>query len=186
MTKDWRKVKDEIESEIDKIWWDEPEEVTMSKLGIYPGGAGVDGQCLGNLFFLVADTQAMGWWTIEPTIKQALEDPSFTLDHLKTMWKYMTVHMARLLGESDPPGCPAPWMNLGKLSKFCADIVDSFDTIRTREEFADIMWSWFNYVNCLNRWFALVFPWHLGKMFPILKPEEIEKLAKLSGLRIQK
>ena len=31
--KDWRQVKDEIEADIDRIWWDEPEEVTMSKLG---------------------------------------------------------------------------------------------------------------------------------------------------------
>lgn len=63
MSRDWRQVKDEIEEDIDRIWWEEPEEVTMSRLGIFPSGASVDGQVLGNLFFLVADTQAMGWWT---------------------------------------------------------------------------------------------------------------------------
>src|ERR1700733_16185335 len=45
--KDWHKVKDEIEDEIDRIWWEEPEEVTMSKLGIFPGGAGVGNQIFG-------------------------------------------------------------------------------------------------------------------------------------------
>lgn len=186
MAKDWRKVKDEIEAELDKIWWEEPEEVTMSKLGIFPGGTNVGGQVLGNLFFLVADTQGMGWWTAEPAMKQALEDPTFTVEHCKRIWKYMELHMARLEGGVDPPICPAPWLNLGKLLKFCNDIVDSFDTVKTKEELADLLWSWFNYVNCLNRWFFLVFPWHVGKMFPLVKPEDVEQLAKLSGLKIQK
>ena len=186
MAKDWRKVKDEIEAEIDRIWWEEPEEVTMSKLGIFPSGAGVDDQVLGNLFFLVADTQGMGWWTAEPAMKQAINDPTFTLEHCKRMWKYMTVHMAKLMGDVDPPRCPAPWLNLPKLVQFCNDILGSFDTVKTKEEFADLMWSWFNYVNCLNRWFFLVFPWHLGKMFPLVKPKDIEELAKLSGLKIEK
>lgn len=180
MTKDWREVKEEIEEDIDRIWWDEPEEVTMSKLGIFPSGAGVDGQVLGNLFFLVADTQAMGWWTAEPAMKFALADETFTVEHCKRMWKYVSLHMAKLMGDTDPPGCPAPWLNLPKLSEFAQDIVDSFPTIETKDELEDLLWSWFNYVNCLNRWFFLVFPWHMGKMFPLVKPEDVEELARLT------
>lgn len=186
MGKDWREVKDEIEKDIDRIWWEEPEEVKMCRLGIFPSGAGTDGQVLGNLFFLVADTQAMSWWTIEPAMKAALEDPTFTLEHCKRMWKYLTVHMARLMGEVDPPKCPAPWLNLPKLVQFCNDIVDSLDTIKTKEEFADLIWSWGNYVNRLNKWFSLVFPWHLGKEFPIRTPEDIAELARLSGLKVER
>jgi len=186
MAKHWREVKDEIEADIDRIWWEEPEEVTMSKLGIFPSGAGVDGQVLGNLFFQVADTQAMGWWTAEPAMKQALSDPTFPLEYCKRMWKYMTVHMGRLMGDTDPPACPAPWLNLPKLAQFCNDILDSLDTIQSKDEFADLLWSWFSYVNCLNRWFFLVFPWHLGKMLPSVRPEDIERLAKLSKPRIER
>ena len=87
MAKHWREVKNEIEEEIDRIWWQEPEEVIMSRLGIFPSGAGTDGQVLGNLLFLVSDTQAMGWWTIEPAIRSAIADPLFTLEHCKRMWK---------------------------------------------------------------------------------------------------
>jgi len=179
MTKDWREVKDEIERDIDRIWWDEPEEVTMSKNGIFPSGANVGGQVLGNLFFLVADTQAMGWWTSEPAMKMAMEDEEFSLEHCKKMWKYVNVHMAKLMGDEDPPGCPAPWLNLPKLRDFALDIVDSFPSIETKEEFRDLLWSWFNYVNCLNRWFFLVFPWHLGDQFPLMTPEKVEELSKL-------
>ena len=186
MAKNWYEVKEEIEKEIDRIYWEEPEEVTKSKLGVFPSGAGTDGQVLGNLFFLVCDLQAMGWWTIEPAILAAIDDPSFTLEHCKRMWKYLTVHMASLMGEVDMPKCPAPWLNLPKLWQLCKDIVDSFDTIKTKEEFADLIWSWENYVNRYNRWFFLVFPWHLGKEFPRVEPENVEELAKVSGLKIEK
>lgn len=112
-------------------------------------------------------------------MKQALNDPTFTLEHCKRMWKYTCLHMAKLMGDVDPPACPAPWLNLPRLSQFAEDIVESFDTIETKEEFEDLLWSWFNYVNCLNRWFFLVFPWHLGKMFPLVKSEDVERLEKL-------
>jgi hypothetical protein len=186
MANNWREVKDEIEKDIDRIWWEEPEEVKKSKLGIFPSGAGTDGQVLGNLFFLIADTQGMGWWTVEPAIQAAIADPTFTVEHCKRMWKYLTFHMAGLMGEVDPPNCPAPWLNLPKLWQFCKDIVDSFDTIKTKEEFADLIWSWENYVNRLNWWFFLVFPWHLGKEFPRVEPEDVLELAQLSGLKIEK
>ena len=184
MAKDWRVVKDEIEAEIDKIWWDEPEEVTMSKLGIFPSGAGVDGQVMGNLFFQVADTQGMGWWTTQPGMAGLLSDPDFTVDHCKKTFKYLTRHMAELMGEVDPPNCPAPWMNLGTLWRFYKDIEASYDSIKTKEEFANLLWSWFNYVNRLQRWYFLVFPWHLGRSHPRIEKEDARKLAKLSGLKV--
>ena len=157
----------------------------MCRLGIFPSGAGTEGQILGNLFFLVADTQAMGWWTAEPAIKVAIADPDFSLEHCKRMWKYMTYHMAGLMGEVDHPNCPAPWLNLPKLWQFCKDIVDSFDTIETKEDFADLIWSWENYVNRLNKWFFLIFPWHLAKEFPRREPEDIKEIAQMLGLKVE-
>ena len=59
--RDWRQVKEAIETDIDRIFWVEPEEVEMSRRGIFPSGASVHGQVLGNLLFLVGDTSAMGW-----------------------------------------------------------------------------------------------------------------------------
>jgi hypothetical protein len=74
--------------------------------------------------------------------------------------------MAKLMGDIDPPKCPAPWLNLPKLVSFAHDIIDSFDSIKTKEELADLLWSWFNYVNRIHRWFQLIFPWNLGDHLP--------------------
>jgi len=186
MAKDWHEVKDQLEAELDRIWWDEPEEVTMSKLGIFPSGAGVYNQVLGNLFFQLTETQAMGWATAEPIVKQLIANPTFTLEQCEIVWKYLTVNMTKLLGGMDPPRCPAPWLNLPKLLQFSNDIVNSFETVKTKEELSDLLWSWFNYVNCVNLWFALAFPWHLGKMLPQVTPKDVEQLARLSGMKVQK
>lgn len=59
MSKHWKDVKAAIEKDIDRIWFEEPEEVKMSRLGIFPSGAGSHDQVLGNLFFQACDTQAM-------------------------------------------------------------------------------------------------------------------------------
>ena len=39
MARDWREVKEEIEQEVERIWYEEPVEVTMSKKGIFPSNA---------------------------------------------------------------------------------------------------------------------------------------------------
>ena len=68
-------------------------------------------------------------------------------------------------------------MNLPRLYRFCVEIEESFPSVETKEELGDLLWSWFNYVNCLNRWFFLTFPWHLGKNFPLIKPEGADERA---------
>ena len=163
MAKNWKDVKAKIEAELEAILWDEPLEVKMSRLGVFPSGAGSHGQYLSNLLFLVADTQAMSWWTVEPAMLQALDDPELDLKACKKFWVYTTVHMAHLMGDVDPPRCPAPWMNLPKLSELADEIVESLDSVKTKEELSSLLWSWFAYMNRLNKWFFMIFPWELGQ-----------------------
>ncbi|MCW4051098.1 MAG: hypothetical protein NWE89_15345 [Candidatus Bathyarchaeota archaeon] len=178
--KDWRQVKDMIETDLDRIFWDEPQEVTMCKKGIYPSGANVGGQVLGNMLFLIADTQAMGWKCAKPAVSAAIKDSGFTLEQCKNVWRYSTLHIAKMLGNMNPPGCPAPWLNVPKLYEFSVAIDEALPSVASKDELEDLLWSWFNYVDCLNRWFFLVFPWHLGKEFPLVIPGDIEELQRLS------
>lgn len=167
MTQNWTDVKARIESELDSIMWQEPAEVKMSRLGVFPGGPGTRDQYLANLFFQVADTQAMSWWTAEPAMWQALGDPELSVDACKRFWKYMTVHMAHLMGDTDPPKCPAPWLNLGGLARLCDDVAEALDSIETKDQLRDLLWSWFGYMRRLNGWFFLVFPWAGGTGFSL-------------------
>ena len=178
MAPNWKTVKDAIEEDLDRIMWEEPLEVKMTRLGVFPSGAGTDGQSLGNLFFLAADMQAVGWWTAAPAMKQALEDPDLSVEDCKRFWKYMTMHMVQLMGDISEPNCPAPWLNLGKVAQFGEDITAAFDSIETKEELDSLLWSWFNYTQRLYRWFFLVFPWHLGDQVPLKSKKEVEQLVR--------
>lgn len=109
MSKNWKEVKAEIEAEIDRIWFDEPEYVTMSKMDIFPSGAGTQHQVFGNLFFLTGDSQAMGWWTIEPAMYCMLGDDDFNLNMCKKAFVYLNHEMANLMGGQYGKSCPYPW-----------------------------------------------------------------------------
>jgi hypothetical protein len=176
----WQEVKDMIEKDLDRIFWTEPTEVTMCKKGIYPSGANVGGQILGNLLFLIADTQAMGWKCAKPVVTSAIRDPDIPLETCKKIWRYSTLHIAKMLGNQVHPGCPAPWLNVPNLYKFSLAIDEALPSVKTKDELDDLLWSWFNYVDCLNRWFFLVFPWHIGKEYQLITQEDIAELDKLS------
>ncbi len=178
MAKHWTEVKARIEADLDRIMWEEPIEVKMSRLGVFPSGAGTGGQYLSNLVFQVADTQAMSWWTAEPAMQQALADPDLDVEHCKKFWKYVNHHMAHLMGDVAQPNCPGPWMNLPTYSQFADEIVECFPTIKTKDELADLLWSWFNYTERFNRWFFLIFPWHLGDDYPLKTRAEVDAMIK--------
>ena len=182
MARQWKDVKAKIEAELDAIMWEEPLEVKMSRLGVFPSGAGAHGQYIANLLFLVADTQAMSWWTTEPAMLQALEDPDLDVEACKKFWKYQTVHMAHLMGDADLPRCPAPWMNCPSCRSSATISSTSFATIATKEELGSLLWSWFAYMNRLNRWFFLIFPWEVGDKFRRKTPEEVRALVKSGEL----
>lgn len=186
MKKDWREVKTAIEEEVDRIWFEEPLEVTASKKGIYLSGAGANGTYIGNLFFQISDSQGIGPYIAEPAIYEALEDDEFSLEACKHLFRYLTDHTARLLGSKNGEGCPVAWLNLPKIWIFYRDIVDSYDSIETKEDLKDLLWSWMSYVTRLTRWFHIVFPWEVpgqlaGKVSSVEQAEEMAAFAKKIG-----
>lgn len=188
MVRHWTDVKDEIERELDKIWFDEPIEVILSKKGIFPSGAGAYGNYFGNLFFQLSETQGLGPYIIEPLFYQALEDDLFTVEHLKKMFTYTYYRKCKLLGDEDGNGCPAAWFNLPKAWRFYNAVVECFDTVDNKVDFKDLMWSWFAYLTRMYRWFHTVFPWEVcGQLMPCIETlEDVKELLRLTeeGYRV--
>lgn len=183
--KNWIAVKDEIEAELDKIWFTEPIEVTLSRRGIYPGGAGAHGTYFGNLFFQLSETQGLGPYIIEPLFYQAIDDDLFSVEHCKKMFVYTYYRKCKLLGDEDGEGCPAAWFGLPKAWRYYNEIVRAFDSIDNKTDFKDLMWSWFGYLTRMYRWFHTVFPWEVcGQLMPVIttveQAQELVNLTKLS------
>ena len=178
--KNWKDVQDAIYEALKKIWFDEPKAVTMSKMGVFPGGAGTGGQVLTNQLFLISDTQAMGWAVIEPAMYDMIKSDLYSLDQCKDMFRILTEGTCQLYGKYNPPHCPAPWFNMKEMWDFYLDIVDSYDSITNKEDFRDLIWIWECYVNRYHWWYWNVFPWELGLSRPKMTKEYIEKLCELS------
>ena len=178
MAKKWEIVRDEILAECDKIWFDEPDYITMVRMGIYPGNAGVDDFVFGGQYILTAESQVASWGTIEPTMYQALDDPEFSLEACKHLWKFMNWKLGVLTGGVHAPQCPKPWLNQKKWKEFYEKIVDAFDTIETKEELRDITWV-FNgaYIGRLHYYLQHTFPWEYG-----VRRMDIEKVKKAASL----
>ena len=164
MTKKWQDVKADIEEELDLIWEDKPMEFRMAEAGWFPSGAGTDGSALGNMFFLIADTSNIGRHVVEPAMWASFTNDNVTLEQMQWWWEQLTGGTARLFSWVDEPDsrCPHPWLNLGKIHEFYTAIADSFPSMKSKEDFASVYYSWANYLTCLNRWAMICFPWELG------------------------
>ena len=116
---------------------------------------------------------------------EILADQEFSLDHCKKLFHYMNAPMAHLMGDVKEPECPAPWMNLQKFPYFHDKIVASYDSIQTKEELTDLLWSWFSYVDRINSWFYTVLPWELGKNLQRKDVEDVAQLADFLGYQLK-
>lgn len=183
MSKNWKDVRDNILAEAKRIWFEEPEEVTMCKLGIYPSLAGHDEFVFGNLEIAAVETQAMSWGTAVPTLFQALDDPSFTLDHCKSLFKFMMGKVGILMGYAHPPQSPGPWLNFPKILEYYEDIVDSFDSIDNKTDFRNLIWVYnMCYIGRLSFYMHTVFPWEAGNKR--MDMNRLETSAKLMGMKV--
>lgn len=179
MKKNWTEIKSELEREIDRIWRDEPIEIKASKRGLFPSGAGSHGMATGNLFFQIADTYAAGFGSAANGIDAVLADDSFTLEQCKRMFVALYGGLSEQLGGKSKNG--AAWLNLPKVWTFYRDIVDAGDSVKSKAEYASLLWSWKNYLKRLNMWFSLTFTWEvIGNLRTSKQVSDYEQLLTLT------
>lgn len=179
MKKNWTAVKAEIENEIDRIWREEPIEVTASRRGLFPSGAGSQGMATGNLVFQLTDTFTAGFGVSTVGMDTAIQDDSFSLEQCKRLFVALYGNIAEQLGGASKNG--AAWLNLPKVRSFYQDIVDSFDTIFKKAELASVIWSYKNYLKRLYVWFSQVFTWEvIGTLRTSKQVADYEKLLALT------
>ena len=179
MGKHWTEVKDEIEREIDKVYYDIPPEIYLATKGVFPSGATTGGQAFASLTWMFADSHAISALVFSAPMYDFLGRDDFTLDQCKHIFYVFNENKTRLMGGCYKNGVKqkvGAWLNFPKFYIFFTDIVESYDTIQTKEEFKDLLFSWFNYVDRMNRWMYVVYPWEVvGQMMPALSGDDIPK-----------
>ncbi len=163
MSRNWKDVRDELMAECDRVWFDEPDYVTMVNNSFFPSGAGVGKIVMGNRFNLTYWMHITSYGTLYPTINKAIANPEFTLDQCKKVFTTLLGPTAQIVGGVHEPQCKYPWLNQGMFKKFYDDIVDSFDSITDKETLHYMVWLFCGcYSRCLSTYFQNAFPWYFG------------------------
>ncbi len=159
MKGNWKEVKKKIEEEIDVIWKNEPLEVKASSRGLFPSRAGSWGMATGNLVSQLMDTYVGGFGSAAQVVDEALKNESFSLEQCRTLFITSYQRLVEEMGAKSKNG--AAWLNMPKAWKFYNEIVESLDSLNSKEEFASLIWSWKNYLRRLNIWFVTAFNWEV-------------------------
>jgi len=168
----WKDVKEIIEKEISLIWLKEPIELKKFRLGIVESGAGAYDQYFATWVFGDGEIRALGIYCIFNAIECAERkepNPVYTLEQCKDVFKFGAAVCAEYVAYN---------FNMPKIWDFYNKICDSFDSIHTKEEFADLLYSYYCYINKMHLWVHHMFPWALGTAFPRNAASEIVKMYK--------
>lgn len=177
---DWRTVRDRITKETRDIWLREPEDVKKLVEGVIDCRAGTYGQYFSTLVFADGEIRALGIYCAFGLVKAAQLE-HFTLENLKAMARFLL---------DVAPGFLA-YCGLKQVGRFTVEILEALDTVKTKEEFSDLIMAYMCYCNRVHMWMLLLFPWGVGSEFTYTTPEETyaktyaevkEIYRKVSGL----
>lgn len=168
--KSWRTVKELIDKEAERIRFSEPDEVKkIFQYGLIESGAGSYGQYFSTMVFAEGDCRALTYYNVN-NLLFLFDDPLFTLEHLKKLFRLYVPLSAEFLG----------YCGFKKLWEFAKSILEVLDTVDSKVELKELLTSLAIYVSNLHTWVHHRFPWGIGALFPRKSPEEIKELCRLS------
>lgn len=168
---DWRAVVSEIESNIDRIWLEEPAELRKVAAGVISSGAGSGKQVFSVLVHLEAYLMILSQDIIFRFQKTSLHE-NINLEQMVTMTReflFGTFHIFEFMED----------LGLTGIHELGEKYNKALDVVRTKEEYRDLTGSIHTYITKLHQWIHLMFPWKLGVIFPHRSPEEIRGLASI-------
>jgi hypothetical protein len=159
---DWRDVKREIDLAVDRIWLEEPEEITRIRSGVFDRPVGNGDEYFSILVHLESYLMIVGEDVIF-RFAQVAEWEDLDLAVLKRMTRTFlmeTFNLFAFLGD----------LGLGQLEELGKRYDQALDSVESREEYIELTSSLLTYVNRMRRWVHLIFPWNLGAAFPKRRP----------------
>lgn len=168
---DWRAVVAEIESNIDRIWLEEPADLRKVAAGVIGSGAGSGKQVFSVLVHLEAYLMIVSQDIVFRFQKCSLHD-NIDLDQLVTVTReflFGTFHIFEFLED----------LGLTGMHELGEKYNKALGLVKTKEEYRELTGSMHTYIIKLHQWTHLLFPWKLGVAFPHRSPDDVKSLATL-------
>lgn len=167
----WKDVVKELNSNIDRVWLEEPKELRNVFNGVIGSGAGSGKQVFSVIVHLEAYLMIVSQDILFRFMKSSTHE-NVGVDQLKSITReflFGTFHIFEFLEDLGLDGMHA----LG--SKYDA----ALDTVTTKEEYRDLTAPLHAYVAKMHQWTHLMFPWKLGVAFPHRSVAEVKSLAEI-------
>jgi hypothetical protein len=168
---DWREAKALIEKEIDRVWFEEPDEIQKIRWGVIDSGAGSGEQSFSVLVHLEAYLMLVGADVMYRFLKISQYDDMelSTLNRISREFLTGTFNVFEFMTD----------LGITNMHQLGQMYSDALDTLTTKEEYVQLTGAMMTYVIRMHRWIHYIFPWNLGVAFPHRKPAEVLSLAKV-------
>jgi hypothetical protein len=166
----WQDVLASLESEIDAIWVNEPEDVRALRLGIQTSDAGLNGQYFSPWVMASGLVRSMAIVELA-TLQRLSHSTSFGVSHLQRILHEILGLQLGVIG----------YFGLPQLSVMLQAVDRTVDQIEEKQEFQALITALFTYVNRYNLWLYHTFPWYLGRLFPKATVDKASAILELSS-----
>lgn len=168
---DWREAKAIIEREIDRVWFNEPEEIQKIRWGVIDSGAGTGEQSFTVLVHLEAYMMLVGADVMYRLLKiSKYEDMELaTLNRMTREFLTGTFNVFEFMTD----------LGLTNMHQIGQMYSDALDRLETKDEFVELTGAMMTYVIRMHRWIHFIFPWNLGVAFPHRKPSEVLSFSQV-------
>lgn len=167
----WQEAKAEIERQIDRIWLEEPPEITRIRYGIIESGAGSDEQSFSVLVHLEAYCMLVGADVMYRFLKVSQYEDMTLPVMVRITREFLTGTFNVFEFMTD--------LGLTNMHQTGQMYSDALDKVETMADYVALSGAMMTYVIRTHRWVHHIFPWNLGVAFPHRKPAEILALASL-------
>jgi len=172
MAKAWQDLKAELEEEIQRLFTTCPDEIKRFHYGIIThsdAGKYSLNQYFGHwvhlyAFYMSYSDQVLG------SLMHFANDPHFDLEQMCILFRQFA-----------PPRAIMEYGGQNTMANYVDEVVATLDTLKTKEEFIQLLKAWMAFVSRLYWWLHWYFPWGVGPgLFPRLSPEDIKEIVRLS------
>lgn len=168
----WTEIKARLETEIDRIWLEEPVEIQKIRWGVIDSGAGSGQQSFSVLVHLEAYLMLVGADVIYRFLKVARYDDMELSTMVKITREFLTGTFNVFEFMTD--------LGVTHMHEIGQAYSDSLDTLETMDDYIELTGAMQTYVVRMHRWIHFIFPWNLGVGFPHRLPTEVEAFAKIA------
>ena len=166
---DWKQATAKINKEAESIQWNPPDQVLrLFKHQIVPTGQGTRGQAFTTMVFCEGDCRALAYYGVL-CLARLVNHPDFTLEHMKTLFMEFVPLSAEFQATC---GLEKQW-------ELVQDMMGVLDTLKTKDDFKELMDAMIFYSSALHGWVHNFFPWYIGELFPQVKAEDLKEKARL-------